>query len=288
MKDRGASTDNPRTMPGYTKLFSSILMSSIWEESAETRIVWVTLLALADQHGHIDGTVKSVARVARVPVKTCENALITFLSPDPDDRSGVADGRRIEVEAGGWRLVNYGTYRHRMSEDERRERDKMRKRAVRASAQSPQVSEFVRDVSQAEAEAEAEAKNVRTPSPKTMEPLDVAFQTFRTAYPANRRKGGRLVEEAYLTQATRAGGPDVLFVALQNHLASAQWRTPALIPGMNTWLNEERWRQVLEPDEAMAATGKPDMYGHFPRCANMQDCTRKALDEARAKKESGR
>ena len=70
-------------MAGYTKIFSSILMSSIWEESNETRLVWVTMLALAGQFGHVDGTVKSLARVARVSVEECQEALDCFLSPDP-------------------------------------------------------------------------------------------------------------------------------------------------------------------------------------------------------------
>ena len=142
-------------MTGYTKLFSSILMSSIWEESTTTRLVWVTLLALSDQHGHVDGTVRSLARVSRVSVDECQRALDCLLGPDGDDRSGVLEGRRLVSELGGWGLVNHATYRHRMSEDDRRERDRIRKRVARMSAPRPQVSASVRDFQQAEAEAEA-------------------------------------------------------------------------------------------------------------------------------------
>ena len=151
---------------GYTKLFSSILMSSIWEESTETRLVWVTLLALADQNGHVDGTVKSLARVSRVSQEDCQKALDCLLGPDPLDRSGVMDGRRIVVDQGGWRLVNHATYRAKMSADERRQRDKERKRQQRGlSAGRPQTSEFVRDVSQAEAEAKADQKQKTSTTP---------------------------------------------------------------------------------------------------------------------------
>jgi len=145
-------------MTGYTKLFSSILMSSIWEESTETRLVWVTLLALADRNGHVDGTVKSLARVSRVTINECQRALDCLLGPDTDDRSGVLEGRRLVAESGGWGLVNHSTYRHKMSDDDRRERDRLRKRDARLSASSPQVSENVRDIQQAEAKAKAEAK----------------------------------------------------------------------------------------------------------------------------------
>lgn len=131
-------------------------MSSVWEEPTDTRIVWVTLLALADQHGHVDGTVKSLARIARVSISACERAIKTLLSPDPNDRSGVDEGRRMRPETGGWLIINYADYRHRMSIEERRERDRIRKRQVRASARSPQPSANVRKVQQAEAEADPE------------------------------------------------------------------------------------------------------------------------------------
>lgn len=77
------------------------------------------------------------------------------------------------------------------------------------------------------------------------ERLDVAFRSFQEAYPEERRKGGHLVEQAYLAQAAKAGGPQALVMALNNHKASEQWQTPKLIPGMDTWLTEERWRQRL-------------------------------------------
>lgn len=178
-------------MAGYTKLFSSILMSSIWEESNETRLVWVTMLALADQFGHVDGTVKSLARVARVSVEECQEALDCFLSPDPHDRSGVAEGRRIVAENGGWTLVNHAAYRQKMSADERRQRDRDRKREKRAvSAPRPQTSEFVRDVSHTEAEADQKQINSEQKQRKSggsggsvmMSPLDYEKSQRFNAY----------------------------------------------------------------------------------------------------------
>lgn len=74
-----------------------------------------------------------------------------------------------------------------------------------------------------------------------------AFMAFQAAYPQGRRKGGRLLMETYLRTATMAGGPHVLMSALVNHLASEQWSDPRLIPGMDTWLEKEYWRQLKEP-----------------------------------------
>ena len=80
---------------------------------------------------------------------------------------------------------------------------------------------------------------------KNEEPLDVAFRSFQDAYPSHRRKGGHLLEVAFMDQAHKAGGASVLMAALENHKASEQWADPKLIPGMDTWINGEYWRQVL-------------------------------------------
>lgn len=82
---------------------------------------------------------------------------------------------------------------------------------------------------------------------------DVAFAEFRDAYPSLRRKGGRLVQEDFLRALALAGGFEPLMAALANHKASAQWANPRMIPGMDVWFREERWRQVL-PSEASAST----------------------------------
>ena len=174
-------------MAGYTKLFSSILMSSIWEENTDTRIVWVTLLALADQDGHVDGTVHSVARVARVSVEACQSAMDTFLNTDPLDRSGVMDGQRVIAEHGGWTLVNYNAYRHRMSEEDRKERDRIRQAKYRMSrVTSPDVTEIRQAEAEAEADTKAKAKAKRknvssaTVENTVTEPAVLTFSTVGT------------------------------------------------------------------------------------------------------------
>ena len=84
--------------------------------------------------------------------------------------------------------------------------------------------------------------------------LDVALQRFQRAYPASRRKGGRLIEEAFMSAVHKAGSVAPLMAALSNHVASEQWSNPKLIPGMDTWLTEERWRQMLPPAGAAASS----------------------------------
>ncbi len=108
-------------MAGYTKLFSTILASTIWRAPDKTRIVWITLLAMADQRGVAEGSVPGLADFARVSVDECRAALTELMAPDPDSRTKDWDGRRIEEVDGGWLLLNHGKYRAKMNADERRE-----------------------------------------------------------------------------------------------------------------------------------------------------------------------
>jgi hypothetical protein len=98
-------------MSGYTPLFGSIVCSSIWDEDKATRIVWITMLALAEANGIVEGSPKGLAHQARVSVKECLTALEILKSPDPYSRSKNDEGRRIEEVDGGWRIVNHRAYR---------------------------------------------------------------------------------------------------------------------------------------------------------------------------------
>jgi hypothetical protein len=121
---------------GYTKLFSSIVTSTIWQESAPTKVVWVTMLAMADTSGEIQSSVPGLAHIAQVSVGDTEAALAKFLAPDKYSRTPDFDGRRIEPIDGGWRLLNHGKYRYMLSEGDRKERDRERKRRYRGRHQA--------------------------------------------------------------------------------------------------------------------------------------------------------
>lgn len=118
----------------YTKLFSSILHSTVWAEPHTTRIVWITMLAMCDQHGVVSASVPGLARAAGVTRQECEIALKAFLSPDPDSRTRDYEGRRIEPVDGGWVLLNHGKYRELMSANDRRAKDAERQARARERA----------------------------------------------------------------------------------------------------------------------------------------------------------
>lgn len=134
-------------MAGFTKLWSFIVNSTVWNEDHPTRIVWVTMLALKDQHGDVLASIPGLAHQARVTVPECELALAKFQQPDPYSRCQDHEGRRIGAIEGGWHLLNHDYYRRLGSEDqaracaaERARRYRERKRAA-ASDASPKVTQ---------------------------------------------------------------------------------------------------------------------------------------------------
>lgn len=154
----------------FTKLFSSITESTIWVESHATRIVWITMLAMADRKGRVWGSIPGLANRARVTVEECESALTCFQRPDKYSRTSEHEGRRIELMDGGWRLLNYGKYREVQDEESRREYQRTWDRENRHKHSDLSDSDTNRgQPTQAEAEAEkskAKAGAFRAPLPE--------------------------------------------------------------------------------------------------------------------------
>jgi hypothetical protein len=154
----------------YTKLFQSILTSTIWGEDHATLRVWITMLAMADKNGEVVATIPGLARVACVTIQEVENALEKFQSPDKYSRTPDDEGRRIEQNEDGWVLINYEKYRKMASKEDQkaksaervrkyRERQKRNGKSLQCNAKSGSGNDKVtqdRDIAEAEAEAEAE------------------------------------------------------------------------------------------------------------------------------------
>lgn len=143
----------------FTKLFSSITESTVWCEPANTRLVWITMLAMADRRGRVWASVPGLANRARVPLEDAEKALATFLAPDRYSRTTDHEGRRIEPIDGGWQLLNHSKYRDMRDEEVRREQNREAKQRERAkSAKVLTVSQGQPESAQAEAEADTDSK----------------------------------------------------------------------------------------------------------------------------------
>jgi len=91
---------------GYTKLFSTIVASTIWREPDHVRIVWITMLAMSNADGVVEASVPGLADLARVTVEQCEDALFRLRTPDPYSRTKDNEGRRIADVDGGFLILN--------------------------------------------------------------------------------------------------------------------------------------------------------------------------------------
>lgn len=143
-------------MTGFTKLFASIVHSTIWREEPHVKIVWVTMLALADRYGHVMVSVPGLADASRVTMEQCLSALERLKSPDEWSRTKEHQGRRIEEIDGGWALLNYTKYREKQDKDERR--IAVADAVARHRAKSKQGNVINGNHGKAQAEGEADAK----------------------------------------------------------------------------------------------------------------------------------
>lgn len=132
----------------YVKISPSILNSTVWSESIATKMVWLTMMIMADRDGLVEARAPGIAIRAGVPIDETRKALAIFSAPDPDSRSQEYEGRRAKETSDGWLILNFEKYRDMGNQEDRDE--KARKRAQRT-----------RD--RAKAKAELEAEENRTP-----------------------------------------------------------------------------------------------------------------------------
>jgi len=154
---------------GFTKLFSTIVHSTVWREAMHVKVVWVTMLALADRNGRVMASLPGLADAARVSIPQCEEALKKLSSPDLYSRTKAFEGRRIAETDGGWQLLNYQKYREMKHLDERRiqTREAVRRHRELKRSKPLTVSHGKPKKAQAEAEAEAEAQRIHPSTPST-------------------------------------------------------------------------------------------------------------------------
>ena len=172
-------------MHGFTKLFSTLITSTVWREDDKVRVVWITMLALADRDGVVPASVPGLAALANVDTEDCRSALALLAAPDKDSRTREHEGRRIEEVDGGWKLLNYAKYRElgrsvhrteymRVKQQESRDRRKLASTDVNPS----------QPISEAEAEAKRSERAMRRVKPDLIAGTDRKLAKMRTITPA--------------------------------------------------------------------------------------------------------
>ena len=165
----------------FVKIHGEILDSSVWGLPHATRIVWVTMLAMADENGVVSASVDGLARRAIVSLKECEAALKCFLGPDQHSRDGTT-GERIEKVPGGWLVLNHAQYRDRRTRAQILTAARVRRHREKLATTGPGndvTPHLPISPSEADAEADAEAEDTekaahdapRRRSPGAAQPL---------------------------------------------------------------------------------------------------------------------
>lgn len=119
----------------FAKVFSQILDSSLAEDY-QTRHVFEDFLKLCDVDGVVDVTHEAIARRTNSPLEVIRAAIEKLEQPDPSSRNPTDEGRRIvrldNHRNWGWIICNYAHYRAIASEEQRREKTRLRVEKHRA------------------------------------------------------------------------------------------------------------------------------------------------------------
>lgn len=142
-------------MGGFTKLFSRILTSSVWSESNEVRITWITLLAATGPDGIARTTLPGLSRLANLSIEDTEKAVKVLCSPDRYSRTAEHEGRRIREERDaqgnliGYFVFNYSKHRAvdaTAAERKRRQRSVSRVTVTQDRRQKTEDKQVVRTI----------------------------------------------------------------------------------------------------------------------------------------------
>ena len=163
---------------GFTKLFSSIIFSSVWSEDDRTRIVWITMLALADADGFVCAALPGIANSARVPLEETAKAIKRLEAPDPHSRSSDHDGRRIEKIDGGWLVLNYRMYRDRARTEKRKSYLRDYQRDYMRDVRHPQSNAGSTEVQQGSTDVQPSASASASASSSAFEECWIAFGRY--------------------------------------------------------------------------------------------------------------
>jgi len=264
---------------GFTKLFNTIVTSTIWQEDDKTRIVWITMLAIADAEGVVSASIPGLASVANVSTEAGDKAIKNLLAPDEYSRTKDHEGRRVEEIDGGWRILNYQKYRRMLNEEERREykakwiADKRRQPSTTVDSRSKMSTVSTH----ADAEAEAEADKKKPPNPLKGE-CD-GFDLFWNEYPNKQSKIA--AKRAWLKIKPDEREEVMRGIAAWKQSESWLKDDGQFIPYPATFLNQRRFEDSPKPK----ALKKKVYYNHLPPARNVPDSEWKSVADI-AKREA--
>lgn len=247
----------------YAKIFKSLFYGSLAGKS-DPQHVFICLLTHTDRDGHVELPAAAIAALCGLPLERVESALELLEGPDPDSRTEVEDGRRLEKTGSSrWQVVNYEKYRSMRDEDERRRQTREAVARHRVRHGKPDVSRGKPQKAQAEAEAYAEAEEsggvgsdisngkaeetvqctegLPGIGEESVKQWSEGFDWFWEEYP--RKVGKEEARKSYNRLRPRTQETYDAVMAGLRWYVKGEWegREPSKIPHAATWLNQRRW-----------------------------------------------
>lgn len=255
---------------GYTKLHAKIINSSIWEEPVHVRIVWITMLALADQDGIVEGAVNGLARLSRVSLEECQEALERLMGPDPYSSDNTT-GERVEAVPGGWFIINHANYRDKQTREQAMTAERVRRYRERRKQDAPLPS-----VTTVTANACNAPKRASASASASAHPSD--FEEWYQQYPIKKGKKAAMAAWRKLTAEERKKAAEDIPVRLAfwkaNNPKYEYVQHPATFLNQGGWDDEmvdrrssrdvleeqqaDLKRQLQDPDANTFEEGNPD------------------------------
>lgn len=182
----------------FVKIHQTILDSSIWRECHPTRIVWITMLAMANEYGVVEASPIGLADRARVTIEELKMAIAALSSPDEMSKSQDYEGRRIEQVPGGWLILNHTEYRDRRTKQQIQTAERVRRhrenKAKTDTVTAPDGRHYKRNVTPSNASNDLSPSEAdRDTEKKKKEYIylaNVRFEELKKAYP---KKNGKLI-----------------------------------------------------------------------------------------------
>jgi hypothetical protein len=267
----------------YGKIFDSLFGSSIMEEAMHTRLLWLSMIVLADEDGVLDMTAPALARRTNIPIDLVEDGLARLAAPDPTSRTDAEDGRRIVPLDGqpfGWQLVNYAHYRALHSNAERRDYWREYRRQRRAEGKDGSAVHCERS------EQECTEVNVHNPSASASPSVEekntttrtraraAGFDEFWAAYP---KKASKAYAKKCWEKAKDRPPLAEILAAIERLKGSRQWTKDGgdFIQNPATWINRGGWDDQPTP----AAGGAVEKREPFRFQPGMYDLAGRQLGE---------
>lgn len=112
----------------YGRIFEGFWDSSLCQkESYATRLAFAFMFTVMDEDGYVHcPNAQVLARRANITVEEAGEAIRALSSPDPDSSNPANEGRRIEVVAGGFLVLNAQYYRGIKNREMQREKNRER------------------------------------------------------------------------------------------------------------------------------------------------------------------